>query len=145
MKTGILNFRSWRHLAGAPLGLVQALLLCAMIWSAPPEAAAQTIGNVTNGAALYRSSRCAGCHNAPPDSVDGSRVYNGVDWGRIRAAINNTVNASYPGLSYRSGVSQDMAKYAATGTSPLTDTDLKDISAYICSSLGSTAWHAATR
>lgn len=126
-------------MASARLVIFQSILLSAMLWSALPHAAAQTIGNVTHGAALYSSSRCSGCHNAPPDSRDGSRVYNGVDWGRIKAAIDNTVNASYPGLSYRSGVSQDMAKYGTTGTSPLTDNDLKDISAYICSSVGSTA------
>lgn len=111
--------------------------ILALAISAPVHA--QTIGDSTNGAAIYLSAKCAGCHDRPPTATDGSLVYYGVDWGRIKAAISNTVNAAYPGLPYRSGVGGDMAKYAAGGASALTDAQLKDISAYICSTLGSSA------
>lgn len=100
-------------------------VVIALSWAANASwapAHAQTIGNAAAGAALFGASgqNCASCHDNPPTKSDGNKVYNGVDWTKIRAAVSG-------------GVGQ-MSKFSG-----LTDTQLQNLSAYICQSIGSTA------
>jgi hypothetical protein len=125
--SGLIRLRSLAR--GLSLKLLASLLL--MIGLLPISGQSQTIGDPVNGGLLYykaakgsTSANCAGCHDAPPTATDGQRVYLGVDWTVLKAAFSK-----YP----------DMGKYLSTGSYPLSDVQVKDISAYICQSIGSTA------
>lgn len=92
-------------------------LVMATLLALPLMAGAQTIGDPVAGQSLYNAQQCASCHGLP--SSRQQKIQNGVDWTTIRRGINNQ---------------RDMFKYAS-----LTDAQLKDLSAYICKDLNSTA------
>lgn len=100
--------------------MARFLTFAAVVVAGPAHS--QTIGNASNGATLYAATgqNCVNCHSSPPSTSDGNKVFNGVDWTRIRAAVSGGVS--------------DMSKFAS-----LSDSQLKDLSAWICKSINSTA------
>jgi mono/diheme cytochrome c family protein len=82
-------------------------------------AAAQAVPSATNGAALFASKSCAGCHNIATNT---SKIRNGT-------VAANTKNAVY-GFQGR-GVGSGMAMYQPGQFFALTDSDYNDLAAYI--------------
>ena len=108
--------------------LVSILLLVTFGLGLQNQVHAQSnTGDAVVGKAAYIAANCALCHDGPPVTAwittNTSLVFSGIDSTIITRGINNV---------------SLMNKYKLGGTVPLTATDLKNMSAYICSERGLT-------
>ncbi len=131
------NFSARPLLANSLRGVWHILILLALSLGFLHTSHAQTIGVIADGQDIFQGTnfngnnprgsitKCTGCHTTAANSNTGNnngtgsqKIGNGVDWNKIYAA--NIAQA-------------DMNKYLPGGTIALTDVDLKNLSAYICS------------